>query len=252
MAEHAHGQDLAWQQTWSNAETWADLLDLSRRYLKSDIDISASCNHAVEAESIEIRSGLLRLHDFGLLTISSQPEVRAGPPGYSSPKELAKSGGDDSELPPKHQLAYVQKQLRALKEEFTQEQLDKNVEEVISWLQNRRDEIFANLGFYVRVLACRGARCLYSFRCALENQAPRPRADEGQADRVVNSDSGATNTLDMYERELPMLIQEDIERYENRMSLRWAQNRQDSTSIFSSLLRIPRYHWKPLCDSASA
>ena len=64
-------------QKWETAETFPDLITLNRRYLQGDIPTTPYHCGPIEEETHQLVSGLLRLHDFGILTYQSQPYERS-------------------------------------------------------------------------------------------------------------------------------------------------------------------------------
>ena len=193
MAQNEAFQQLAWQQMWSNASAWEELLNLNRRYLKGEIDISASCNHPIDAETSQILPGLLRLTDFGLLTISSQPE-EAGNPEYMSGEDNVKRlvGGD---YLPEQKLAYLQNKLHRLETGFSPEQLEKNDMAVIQTVRDKEQEHIAVLGTY-------------------------------RANEIVDSGSPGTDKVVNLYRSAIKQAQKDFEEYNKQVSMCWRQYRQ--------------------------
>lgn len=195
MAQSASERQ-SWEQTWSNARTWEDLLDLNRRYLLGDLNISANCAHPVDDETQEIVSGLLRLADFGLLTTSSQPEVRAGEPRYFSPEYLRSiSRWANEPLPKVDQQAYLRAQLHRIRTEFSQEQLENNDTAVLLSVRSREREHRDSLNLYA-------------------------------ANEILDSGNpGTWNVVSLYEKHIGIAVG-DLARYNEEMSLRWKQHRQ--------------------------
>lgn len=62
---------------WYAAKTFADLINFNRAYLLGHIPTSPYHCGPIAEETLQIRSGLLRLHDFGILTFDSQPYERS-------------------------------------------------------------------------------------------------------------------------------------------------------------------------------
>lgn len=188
-------QNAQWEQAWSKASTWKDLLDLNRLYLKGDINISANCNHPVDSESDLIMSGLLRLTDFGLLTTSSQPERLAGEPRYISPDHISKRIVWPGTPLPREQLAYLEGQLRRIETEFTQEQLKNNDMAVLLTVRAREQEHLAILGTY-------------------------------RGNEIVDSGNPGTHDIVyLYERAIEQ-VQEEAAKYDRAISMCWRQDRQ--------------------------
>ncbi|KAF2110284.1 hypothetical protein BDV96DRAFT_603885 [Lophiotrema nucula] len=63
------------EDEWNNAASWEDLLNLNQRYLRNEIFASSSYTMPPDRETMLITPGLLRLHDYGIITIESQPEL---------------------------------------------------------------------------------------------------------------------------------------------------------------------------------
>jgi hypothetical protein len=194
MAQSA-SQRLAWEQTWSNARTWEELLDLNRRYLNGDLDISANCTHPVDTETHRLVAGLLRLTEFGVLTTSSQPEIRAGEPRYLSPETLREYSLWESGPLPKDQLVYLQTQLHRIKTEFSHEQLNNNDMAVLLSVRAREQEH-------------RNMLTLYAANEILDSGNP-----------------GTWNVVLLYEHHIELAV-EEVAKYDQTMSLCWKQYRQ--------------------------
>jgi hypothetical protein len=62
--------DIDDEQQWQSAKTFTDLLSLNRMYLMGEI---STAPYHVEPIEEPLTPGLLRLHDFGMLTYESQP-----------------------------------------------------------------------------------------------------------------------------------------------------------------------------------
>lgn len=194
MAQSA-SQRLAWGQTWSNASTWEELLDLNRRYLRGDLNISANCIHPVNQETQRLLPGLLRLTDFDLLTTSSQPEIRAREPRYLSPETLRRFSRWDSKPLPKDQLVYLQMQLERIKTDFSREQLENNDMTVLLSVRAREQEHRDMLNLYA-------------------------------ANEILDSGNpGTWNVVFLYEKHIELALDE-MARYDKEMSLCWKQHRQ--------------------------
>lgn len=195
MAQSDPQEQLAWEQTWSNAKSWEGLLDLNRRYLKGEIDISAACNHPIEPEADRILPGLLRLTDFGLLTTSSQPEIRAGEPEYLNQEYIYKNHVSHGKPLPKDQLAYLQGQLHRIKTEFSPEQLKNNDMAVLLTVRAREQEHLDILGTY-------------------------------RGNEIVDSGNpGTRNIVYLYQVAIER-AQEEVAEYDRIVSMCWSQVRQ--------------------------
>lgn len=182
---------------WSNATTWKELLDLNRRYLNGDIAISAACNHYVDQETNQLLSGLLRLTDFGLLTTSSQPEVRAGEPKYIDTEYIYKRQFSHGRLLPNDQLTYLQEQLHRITTEFTPEQLESNNAAVLLTVKAREQEHLDILGgYWGQKIIDVGEPWTYKAR-------------------IVH----------LYQRVIEE-VQEELAKYERLVSMCWGQDRQ--------------------------
>lgn len=194
MAQSA-SQRLAWEQTWSNATTWDQLLDLNRRYLKGELDISATCTHAVDNETQQLLPALLRLTNSGLLTTSSQPQIRAGEPRYFSPQDLHSFSRWFKDPPPKDQLMYLQTQLERIKTEFSLEQLENNDTAVLLSVRAREQE-------------------------------HREKLDLLAANEIIDSGNpGTWKVVELYEDHIERVL-ENMEEYDKEMSRCWKQRRQ--------------------------
>lgn len=190
MTQNSH-----WEQAWSNAGTWKDLLDLNRLYLKGDINISATCIYSIYPETNWILPGLLRLTDFGLLTISSQPEIRAGEPEYISPEHLSSRFVFPGRPLPKEQLEYLQGQLHRIRTEFSPEQLKNNDMAVLLTVRAREQEHLDILGTY-------------------------------RGNEIVDSGNPGTHDIVyLYEKAIKK-VQEEVAEYERFISMCWRQRRQ--------------------------
>ena len=66
-------------QTWANVGDYAQLLDLNRDFLCEKILFACYQLGPIYAETMPLMPGLLSLHYFGILTISSQPSKTDGP-----------------------------------------------------------------------------------------------------------------------------------------------------------------------------
>lgn len=184
-----------WEQAWSNASTWKDLLDLNRLCLKGDINISANCNHRIDHETDLIKPGLLRLTDYGLLTTSSQPEIWAGEPKHVSPEHINREFGRDRRPLPRDQLEYLQGQLRRIETEFSQKQLENNDMAVLLTVRAREQEHLDILGTY-------------------------------RGNEIVDSGNpGTRDILYLYERAIEQ-VQEEVAEYNRSISMCWRQKRQ--------------------------
>lgn len=187
-------QQLAWEQTWSNATTWDDLLNLNRRYLKGEIDISCTCAHPVDDETQQLLPALLRLTNLGLLTTSSQPEIRAEP-RYFSPETLHSFSKWFNDPPPKNQLMYLQAQLERIKAEFSLEQLEDNDMAVLLSVRAREQEHRDSLDLYA-------------------------------ANEIIDSGNpGTWKVVKLYEEHIER-VTENMEQYDKEMSMCWKQKRQ--------------------------
>lgn len=59
---------------WSKAENYGELVHLNRCYLQGALYDTPYYSAPIDAETHELLPGLLRLHDFGIITIGSQPQ----------------------------------------------------------------------------------------------------------------------------------------------------------------------------------
>ncbi|KAK7736334.1 hypothetical protein SLS63_003311 [Diaporthe eres] len=184
-----------WEQAWSNAGTWKDLLDLNRLYLRGDINISANCIHPIDHETHLIMAGLLRLTDYGLLTTSSQPEMWAGEPKYIGPEHISKRIAGRGTPLPRDQLAYLEGQLRRIETEFSSEQLKNNDMAVLLTVRAREQEHLEILGTY-------------------------------RGNEIVDSGNlGTPNIVYLYKKAIEQ-VQEEVAKYDRAISMCWRQVRQ--------------------------
>ena len=72
-------EDLEVLDTWDNAADYADLLDLNRQFLRGELGFTCYHMGPIYSETQPMVPGLLRLHDFGILTLESQPSKTVGP-----------------------------------------------------------------------------------------------------------------------------------------------------------------------------
>ncbi|KAG6360926.1 hypothetical protein INS49_011994 [Diaporthe citri] len=143
----------------------------------------------------QIPPGLLRLTDFGLLTTSSQPEIRSGEPKYINPEHFYSRFARPGSPLPKEQLAYLQGQLRRIETEFSPEQLKDNDMAVLLTVRAREQEHLDILGTY-------------------------------RGNEIVDSGNpGTHNIVYLYERAIEQ-VQEDVAAYERLISMCWRQDRQ--------------------------
>lgn len=188
-------QQLAREQTWSAATTWDDLLDLNRRYLQGEIDISATCAHAIDDETQQLLPALLRLTNLGLLTTSSQPEIRAGEPRYFSLQDLRSFSRWWRGPLPQDQFGYLKTQLDRIRTEFSLEQLENNDMAVLLSVRAREEE-------------------------------HRERLDLYAANEIIDSGNpGTWKVVDLYEKHIER-ANEELGQYLEQMSLSWKQRRQ--------------------------
>ena len=64
------------RRKWALAPDYAELLDLNRRFLRRELKATAYQNGGIYAETDALVPSLLRLHDFGILTVMSHPYVQ--------------------------------------------------------------------------------------------------------------------------------------------------------------------------------
>ena len=62
-----------------SVKDWAGFIDLNRQSLRGQVDFSPYHAGPIYSETKPLVPGLLRLHDFGILTIESQPSQLKGP-----------------------------------------------------------------------------------------------------------------------------------------------------------------------------
>lgn len=188
-------QSTGWEEAWSNASTWKELLDLNLLYLKGEINVSANCIYATDQETDRILHGLLRLRDFGLLTTSSQPEIRAGEPEYVDPQRLSRTFVSPGRPLPQDELKYLEDQLHRIQTEFSPEQLERNDMAVLLTVRAREQEHLDILGTY-------------------------------RGNEIVDSGNpGTRNIVDLYIRAIYQ-AHEDTIKYDRFISLCWRQDRQ--------------------------
>ncbi|RMX85879.1 hypothetical protein D0868_15255 [Hortaea werneckii] len=82
LSEHStcsEGEQEAVMRDWRLAESFQELLDLNRKFMRGES--KRSCYHSAPIfdETVALVPGLLRLHDYGMLTMESQPGT-APPP----------------------------------------------------------------------------------------------------------------------------------------------------------------------------
>ncbi|KAI7471147.1 hypothetical protein KC351_g12275 [Hortaea werneckii] len=77
----SEGEEEAVMRDWRLAESLQELLDLNRKFLRGER--KRSCYHSAPIfdENVALVPGLLRLHDYGMLTMESQPAT-APPPTW--------------------------------------------------------------------------------------------------------------------------------------------------------------------------
>lgn len=85
LSEHStcsEGEQEAVMRDWRLAESFQELLDLNRKFLRGES--KRSCYHSAPIfdETVALVPGLLRLHDYGMLTMESQPGT-APPPTWT-------------------------------------------------------------------------------------------------------------------------------------------------------------------------
>ncbi|KAF2662761.1 hypothetical protein K491DRAFT_724388 [Lophiostoma macrostomum CBS 122681] len=59
---------------WKEASCWEELVELSRRFIRGELRFTPGHLAPLCDESRPLVSGFLKLHDFGIITINSQPE----------------------------------------------------------------------------------------------------------------------------------------------------------------------------------
>lgn len=67
------------RKQWTAAEDWSDFLQLNRAFLSGEAKLSCYHLGPIIPETEPLVPGLLRLHDYGLLTHESQPSETKGP-----------------------------------------------------------------------------------------------------------------------------------------------------------------------------
>ncbi|KAK4902078.1 methylenetetrahydrofolate reductase (NAD(P)H) met13 [Elasticomyces elasticus] len=72
-------QDVAELNAWRYARSYADILDLNRAYLRGQVEICPYFFGPVYGETLPALPTLLRLHDYGMLSIDSQPARTIAP-----------------------------------------------------------------------------------------------------------------------------------------------------------------------------
>ncbi|KAI7548686.1 hypothetical protein KC343_g14115 [Hortaea werneckii] len=64
---------------WKSAKSFQELLDLNRKFLRRESNRSCYHDGPIFDETIALVPGLLRLHDYGMLTVESQPSEDTAP-----------------------------------------------------------------------------------------------------------------------------------------------------------------------------
>ena len=64
---------------WHELENYAAAIRLNRSYLLGETRSTIYSRGPINAETLPLVEGLLRLHDFGILTFSGQPQLRETP-----------------------------------------------------------------------------------------------------------------------------------------------------------------------------
>ena len=67
------------QKAWHEASSYADCLALSRAYLRDERRSNPLMAGSIQPETFPLVPGLLRLHDYGIMTLESQPHDDGGP-----------------------------------------------------------------------------------------------------------------------------------------------------------------------------
>ncbi|KAI6831416.1 hypothetical protein KC340_g11711 [Hortaea werneckii] len=70
---------------WKSAESFQELLDLNRKFLRGESKRSCYHRGPIFNETIALVPGLLRLHDYGMLTMESQPGTAPTPTTVTCP-----------------------------------------------------------------------------------------------------------------------------------------------------------------------
>ncbi|GAB1736906.1 hypothetical protein NU219Hw_g8931t1 [Hortaea werneckii] len=70
---------------WKSAESFQELLDFNRKFLRGESKRSCYHRGPIFNETVALVPGLLRLHDYGMLTVESQPSEDTAPTWENCP-----------------------------------------------------------------------------------------------------------------------------------------------------------------------
>lgn len=87
-ARSARNDEQMARQLWARTTTFADLCELSARYVAGDLAFSPLSGGSIDEETSEIASALVELNRAGMLTSCSQPALI---PDFRAPKTFGRA-----------------------------------------------------------------------------------------------------------------------------------------------------------------